>query len=303
MRIGINLINFGPSATEDALLRWTRLAETLGYHLVMTSDHVAVTPDVTARYPAPFWEPFTTLGWLAAKVRRVELGTTVVIVPYRHPLETARMTAQIDRLCEGRFIFGVGVGWAQQEFEALGVPFHQRGAMTNEYLDAIKTCWASDTASFEGRFVRFHDVDTRPRPRRIPPIWVGGGSDAAMKRAVTHGDAWHPIRVKHAFLREALPRLRKMADEAKRPIPALCPRMRLCLTDAPMPEATRLMGHGTLDQVRRDLVTLMEMGARYVLLDTSLIENIDATADQEAAWAMLATLADRVLDLSRETLR
>jgi probable F420-dependent oxidoreductase len=303
MKVGVNLINFGPAVSEDALLRWTRLAETLGYHLVMISDHVAVTPDVTARYPAPFWEPFTTLGWLAAKVRRVELGTTVVIVPYRHPLETARMTAQIDRLCEGRFIFGIGVGWAQGEFEALGVPFQHRGAMTNEYLEAIRTCWTHDVASFEGRFVRFRDVDTRPRPVRVPPIWVGGGSDAAMRRAVVHGDAWHPIRIKHSVLREALPKLRKMADEAKRPIPALCPRMRLCVTDAPMPEATRLMGHGTLDQVRRDLATLMEMGAPYVLLDTSLIEDVDATKNHEAAWAMLATLADRVLDLPNETLR
>jgi probable F420-dependent oxidoreductase len=302
MKVGINLINFGPAASEEALLRWTRLAETLGYHLVMTSDHVAVTPDVTARYPAPFWEPFTTLGWLAAKARHVELGTTVIIVPYRHPLETARMTAQIDRLCDGRFIFGVGVGWAAQEFEALGVPFHQRGAMTNEYLEAIKTCWTNDVASFEGRFVRFRDVDTRPLPRRRPPIWVGGGSDAAMRRAVVHGDAWHPIRVKHQFLREALPKLRKMADEARKPLPALCPRMRLCVTDEAVPEATRLMGHGTLDQIRRDLATLMEMGAQYVLLDTSVIEDIQATADQEAAWAMLATLADRVLDLPNETL-
>ena len=86
MKIGINLINFGPGASEDTMLRWTRVAEALGYHLVMTSDHIAVTPDVTARYPAPFWEPFTTLGWLAAKARTVELGTTVIIVPYRHPL-------------------------------------------------------------------------------------------------------------------------------------------------------------------------------------------------------------------------
>src|SRR5438874_10506319 len=148
------------------MLCWTRLGEALGYHLVMTSDHVAVTPDVTARYPGPFWEPFVTLGWLAAKARRVELGTTVVIVPYRHPLETARMTAQIDQLCGGRFIFGVGVGWAKQEFEVLGLPFEKRGAMTNDYLGAIKACWTQDVASYEGRFVRFAGVHTTPRPLR-----------------------------------------------------------------------------------------------------------------------------------------
>jgi probable F420-dependent oxidoreductase len=302
MKVGVNLINFGPAASPEAMLRWTRVAEALGYHLVMTSDHVAVTPDVAARYPAPFYEPFVTLGWLAAKARRLELGTTVVIVPYRHPLEVARMTAQVDRLSGGRFIFGVGVGWARQEFEALGVPFERRGAMTDEYLAAIKACWTQDVASFDGRFVRFRDVHTTPRPVRTPPVWVGGGSEAAMRRAVRHGDAWHPIRVKLAFLREALPRLRKMADETKRPAPALCPRVRLCLTGTPMPDDTRVMGHGTLDQVRRDFAALAEMGADYVLLDT-YVDDPEATRNHEAAWAMLATLADRVLDLPRQTLR
>jgi probable F420-dependent oxidoreductase len=303
MKIGVNLINFGPGASLDSMLRWTRLTEALGYHLLMTSDHIAVTPDVTARYPAPFWEPFTLLGWMAAKARRIELGTTVIIVPYRHPLDTARMVAQVDHLTGGRFIFGVGVGWAKQEFDALGLPFEKRGAMTNEYLEAIKTCWAHARASFDGRFVTFRDVDTTPLPIRRPPIWVGGGSDAAMRRAAVHGDAWHPIRIKESVMREALPRLRKMADEAKRPMPDFCPRMRLCLTEKPMPEDTRLMGHGTVDQVRQDMAALLEMGASYVLLDTSISEDILATKNHEAAWAMLATMADRVLDLAHESLR
>src|SRR5882672_2916709 len=226
MKVGVNLINFGPGVSVDAMLRWTRLTEALGYHLVMTSDHIAVTPDVTARYPGPFYEPFTTLGWLAAKARRIELGTTVIIVPYRHPLETARMTAQIDNLCGGRFIFGVGVGWAKQEFEALGVPFEKRGAMTNDYLAAIKTAWTSDPASYAGPFVSFRDVSTGPRPIRSPhpPIWVGGASDAAMRRAVRLGDAWHPIRVRIPWLRDVgLPKLREIAEKNGRPLPALCP--------------------------------------------------------------------------------
>jgi probable F420-dependent oxidoreductase len=303
MKVGVNLINFGPGGSVPSMLQWARIVEALGYHLLMTSDHVAVTPDVHTRYPAPFWEPFTTLGWLAAKVRKLELGTTVIIVPYRHPLEVARMTAQVDQFCDGRFIFGVGVGWARQEFEALGVPFEKRGAMTNEYLQAIRACWTQDVASFEGRFVKFRDVRTTQRPIRVPPVWVGGGSDAAMKRAATLGDAWHPIRVKLAGLREALPRLRKMADEAKRPMPALCPRMHLRLTEKPVTADDRLMGHGTVDQVRADLAALVDMGADYVLLDTVIAEDVQATKNHETAWAMLATLADRVLDLPRQTLR
>ena len=303
MRVGINLINFGPGVSPQSLLRTAEMAEALGFHLLMISDHVAITADVQARYPAPLYDPFTTLGWLAGLTRRVELGTTVIILPYRHPLETARMAANVDRLSGGRFIFGVGVGWARQEFEALGVPFEKRGAMTNEYLAAIRACWTHDVTSFEGRFVRFRDVHTIQRPLRVPPVWIGGGSEAAMKRAVMLGDAWHPIRVRQPQLREALPRLRKMADEAKRPVPALCPRIHLRLTERAVAGDDRLMGHGTVEQVRGDLAALSEMGAPYVLLDTVIAEDPGATRNHETAWAMLATLADRVLDLPRQTLR
>jgi alkanesulfonate monooxygenase SsuD/methylene tetrahydromethanopterin reductase-like flavin-dependent oxidoreductase (luciferase family) len=138
MKVGVNLLNWGPGVSPDALARWAALAEALGYHLVMISDHVAPTPDVAAKYPAPIYDPFTTLGWLAGTTRTIELGTTVIILPYRHPVQTARVAATVDRLSGGRFIFGVGVGWSQLEFEALGVPFARRGAVSNDYLAAIK---------------------------------------------------------------------------------------------------------------------------------------------------------------------
>lgn len=305
MRVGVNLINFGPGTGPEAFGRWAELAEALGYHLLMVSDHVAVTPDVEARYPAPFYEPFTALGWLAARTRRVELGTTVVILPYRHPLETARMTANLDRLSGGRLVLGVGVGWARQEFEALGLDFERRGAIANDYLAAIKTLWTQDVASYEGRFVRFRDVRTGPRPIRqpYPPLWVGGASDAALRRAVRHGDAWHPIRVRVDWLRDkGLPRLREIAEIAERPVPAFCPRIRLRLTDAPLEDGPRLAGEGSLDQVRGDFADLQALGARYVVLDT-YADDVAATRRPEAAWRMLATVAERVVDLERETLR
>ncbi|HXH83161.1 MAG TPA: TIGR03619 family F420-dependent LLM class oxidoreductase [Candidatus Tectomicrobia bacterium] len=305
MRIGVNLLNFGPAATVEALGRWTQLAEALGYHFVMISDHVAMTPDVVARYPAPFYDPFVTLGWLAGLTRRVELGTTVAILPYRHPLLTARLAANVDRISGGRFIFGVGVGWARQEFEALGVPFERRGAMSDDYLAAITAAWRSDPASYDGPFVSFRDVRTGPRPLRAPhpPIWVGGASDAAMRRAVRLGDAWHPIRVRLGWLRESgLPRLRAIAEKAGRPAPALCPRIRLRITGAPLGDDRRVAGEGSLDQVRADLEALAVLGASHVLLDT-YADDPEATRRHEAAWRMLATLAERVLDLPNETLR
>ena len=305
MRIGVNLLNFGPGVSSDALAGWTQLAETLGYHFVMISDHVAPTSDVVARYPTPFYDPFVTLAWLARVTTRMELGTTVVILPYRHPLLTARLAANIDRLSGGRFIFGVGVGWARQEFEALGVPFERRGAVSSDYLAAIKAAWTSDPASYAGPFVSFRDVHTGPRPLRTPhpPIWVGGASDAAMRRAVRLGDAWHPIRVRIPWLRDTgLPRLREVADKEGRPPPALCPRIRLRLTESALADDQRIAGEGSLDQVRGDLEALATLGARHVLLDT-YTDDAEATRHHEAAWRMLALLAERVLDLPGETLR
>lgn len=305
MKVGVNLINFGPSATPDSLRSWVQFAEALGYHLIMTSDHVATTPDVQARYPAPFYEPISTLGWLAGVTRTMAIGTTVIIVPYRSPLEVARACANVDQLSGGRFILGVGVGWAQQEFAALGVPFHRRGAITNEYLEAIKLLWTQDVASYEGKFVSFHDVHTAPRPVQspCPPIWVGGASEAAMRRTVRYGTAWHPNRIRPAWLRDVgMPQLQKIAAQEKRPMPGLCPRIRLKLTAAPMVEDQRVMGEGTVDQVRRDMEALQALGCSHVLLDT-FYDDVEATRHPETAWHMYTTMAERVLDLRHETLK
>jgi probable F420-dependent oxidoreductase len=305
MKFGVNLINFGPGVTPESLARTATLAEALGYHFVMTSDHVAVTDDVAARYPAPFYEPFTLLGWLAAVTRTIEIGTTVVVLPYRHPLEVARMAANVDRLSGGRLLFGVGAGWARQEFAALGASFEHRGSVTSECLAAIRTLWTSDRASFHGRFIAFDDVDPRPRPLRQPhpPIWVGGGSDAALRRVVRYGDAWHPIRFKLGWLRDVgLPRLREIADKEGRPVPALCPRIRLRLTDTRVDDDQRGAGEGTLDQIRADLAALQSLGADYVLFDTYADEP-EATRTLEAMWRAYALLAERVLDLGRGGLR
>ncbi|HYB70452.1 MAG TPA: TIGR03619 family F420-dependent LLM class oxidoreductase [Candidatus Bathyarchaeia archaeon] len=305
MKLGVHLITFGPGASPESLARWAAFVENVGYHFVMVGDHVAITPDVQGRYPAPFHDPFTTLGWLAGITRRVELGFTVIVLPYRHPLQTARMAANLDRLSGGRLIFGVGVGWARREFEVLGLPFERRGAMTDDYITAIKAAWTQDVASYHGRFVSFEDVHTAPRPIRTPhpPVWVGGSSDAALRRAVRHGTGWHPIRSRIAWLRdEGVPKLCAVAEKEGRPMPALCPRIRLRLTDAPLPDETRVAGEGTLDQVRRDLAALERLGATHVCLDT-FADDVEATRQPEAAWRMLAGLAERAVDLDREALR
>src|ERR1700677_2423477 len=167
VRLGGNVPKIGPGARPDVLLRWAQTAEGLGLDLLMLSDHVAVTPDVAEQYPAPFYEPFTTLSWLAGRTSGIRLGTTVLIVPYRHPLLVARMAANLNDLSGGRLVLGVGVGWARQEFAALGVAYRDRGALTDEHLTAIRQAWQDDQDYRGGQI----------------PLWIGGNSDAALRRA------------------------------------------------------------------------------------------------------------------------
>ena len=303
MKVGINILNFGYGASPNSIERWARFAEETGYHFVMMSDHVAVTPDVQALYVAPFYDALISLAWIAGITKRVEIGATVLIVPYRHPLLTARLVANLDQLSGGRFILGVGAGWAKQEFEALGIPFHRRGAITDDYLKAIKICLTNEIAGYEGEFVSFKDVHTGPPPARLPhpPIWVGGSTEAALRRAVRYGDAWHPIRIRVDWLTEkGLPMLRQVAEAEGKPVPALCPRIILRLTDSPLEESKRVAGQGTIDQIRKDLVDLESLGTQYLLLDTYISEPED-TRDRERHLAMFEVLAERVLDLDRQT--
>ena len=168
MKVGVNLANFGEAAEPDTLARWAKIVEALGYHHLMTSDHVTITPDVGERFPAPFYEPLTTLGWLAGVTLNISIGASVIILPYRSPLEIARAFANIDQFSGGRCILGVGVGWAKQEYAALNVAYEKRGALANEYLAVIRKMWTEEVSSFEGEFIRFTDVDSKPMPVQSP---------------------------------------------------------------------------------------------------------------------------------------
>jgi alkanesulfonate monooxygenase SsuD/methylene tetrahydromethanopterin reductase-like flavin-dependent oxidoreductase (luciferase family) len=276
VQLGVNVPNFGPGTDPDVLRRWALTVEGLGFDLLMVSDHVAVTPDVAEQYPAPFYEPFTTLAWLAGLTRRIRLGTTVLILPYRHPLLTARMAANLNDLSGGRLILGVGVGWARQEFDALGVPFRERGRLTDLHLLAIRAAWADAE-------------DYRSGPI---PVWIGGNSDAALRRAVRLGDAWHPLRFTPGWLTAALDRLEAIAAELQRPQPALAPRIALHLTSSPVTGYDRLAGHGTIAQIAGDLEQLRSLGAGTVVLDP-FNGDPEETTHPEAAWRALATVAER----------
>ncbi|MFD4654055.1 LLM class flavin-dependent oxidoreductase [Kitasatospora sp. NPDC058444] len=263
MQLGVNVPNFGPGTDPGVLREWARTAEGLGLGLLMVSDHVAVTPEVAERYPEPFYEPFTTLSWLAATAPGLRLGTTVLVLPYRNPLLVARMASTLDRLSGGRFVLGVGVGWSRQEYAALGVPFGARGRLTDEYLSTLRDARAEEPG------------------HRSVPVWVGGHSDAALRRAVRFGDAWHPLRLPVARMRSVL---------ADHPMPGFAPRIALRPTTAPVDDPERPAGVGTVDQILDDLRRLRDLGAETVVLDP-YHGDPEETRRPQRAWQALTTVA------------
>ncbi|MYY06557.1 MULTISPECIES: LLM class flavin-dependent oxidoreductase [unclassified Streptomyces] len=265
MRLGVNVTNFGPGTDPGVLREWARTVEGLGFDLLMVSDHVVVTPDVAARYPEPFYEPFTTLSWLAGITTRVRLGTTVLVLPYRHPLLVARMAANLQQLSGGRFVLGVGIGWARQEFDALGVPFTARGRLTDEHLGALREAWREEGDGPAGPI----------------PVWVGGNSEAGIRRALSYGDAWHPLRGTLPWMRSVL---------ANHTLPAFAPRIALRLTDSPVDDPERLAGTGTLEQILDDLGELHRLGADTVVLDPYHGDPQDTLRPQEG-WRALTAVA------------
>lgn len=303
MRYGVNLLNFGSGTTPETLTRQATDARDLGYTFAMISDHIAVTPDVHGVYPAPFYDQFLLAAHLAGRVPGLRLGTTITVIPYRHPLQTARLAANIDQLNgDAGFILGAGVGWSAAEYETLGIPFRERGAITDEYLAAIRAAWTEETTSFQGRYVSYEGVHTAPAPAAAQlPVWVGGNSPAAQRRAARLGEGWHPFMPTLEALRAALPLIAREAEAAGRPAPALVPRLQLRL--APQPDtAGRPLGHGSVDQLRGDLEALAELGATDVLLDTYPgTPGERGTAEDDRR--VLELVAEKVVDLATGDVR
>jgi probable F420-dependent oxidoreductase len=195
MKFGVWLPNCRHLATPDIIRATAVRAEQLGYDSVWVSDHVVVPRANVVNFGETVFDPLVTLAVVAGATSRVRLGTTVLIVPYRNAVVTAKMVASLDALSGGRVVLGIGAGWVAAESAALGVPFAARGPMTDEYLQAMRELWTSRSPSFAGKYVQFNDLVFEPKPvqQPHPPIWVGGHSRAALRRTVDVGAAWHPI--------------------------------------------------------------------------------------------------------------
>jgi probable F420-dependent oxidoreductase len=204
MRYGVALPQAGPFADLEVQRSLATAIEDLGYDSLWVSDHVIV-PAGERYIPEVMLEPLALLAWLASATSTITLGTSVLILPYRDPVFTAKFVASVDVLAGGgRVVLGVGAGWHEREFEALSAPFAERGAMTDEWLRVIRNLWSTETSSFSGRWKSYSDM--RLFPKGSVPITVGGNSPPSVRRAGELGDGWHPINLSPAQLAEGVER-------------------------------------------------------------------------------------------------
>jgi probable F420-dependent oxidoreductase len=209
MQLGIHLPHIGRKAGPDSIRRAAVQAEELGFDDVWVSEHIIVPKD--APYPPSpnFWDPVLTLTWAAAVTKRVRLGTSVLVLPLRHPLPLAKELATLQNLSGGRLILGAGVGWLEAEFDALGVPFKERGRRMDEGIAMMRAVWTQDPVTFDSRWIaaKLDNMRAQPQPVVPIPIWIGGSSDAAIRRALRL-DGWHGSRVDPAQAADVVKRLR-----------------------------------------------------------------------------------------------
>ena len=205
---GTSLPSRGEMAGPEQLRNVAQRAEALGYDHVWVSDHIILPKKVDSFYPyaedgvatfkpdEPYYEPLSALNFIAGCTQRVRLGTHVLIIPYRNPVLTAKILSTLDVLSGGREILGAGGGWREEEFQAMGLDtYKERGAVTDEYLQVYKELWTKEDASFDGKYYQISDTGFEPKPvqKPHPPVWIGGHSGPAVRRAAKYGDGWMPI--------------------------------------------------------------------------------------------------------------
>ncbi len=293
MDFGFSIPTRGPLATQQAILALAQHGEKLGFTHIAIPDHIIIPNSIASPYPynatqkmvgasdGDCLEQLAVLAYLAAATKKIRLLTSVMVVPHRPPVFTAKAIATIDVLSNGRVDVGIGAGWMDEEFQAIGAPpFAERGKVTDEYIRIFKELWTKETPSFDGRYAKFQDVTFLPKPlqKPHPPIWVGGESPAALRRTIALGDAWYPIGTNpqfllntHARFTSGVERLRADAAQAKRDpkgiaITYWAPWYKE--TQSPIiDDGKRQLFTGTDDDVAADIVAFRELGVANLLFN------------------------------------
>jgi probable F420-dependent oxidoreductase len=312
MLFGVCLPGRGPLARPDVLVKIAERADTLRYASVFVTDHVVIPVTHGSVYPySPtgrtasdwtqgYFEPLSLMSYLAGATRHVRLGTSVLVVPYRNPVLVAKMLATLDVMSGGRVILGAGVGWLREEFEALGSPpFDARGRVTDEFLSLMRATWTQEPVEWKGEFYRLAAVSALPKPVQKGgiPIWVGGHTPAALKRAGVLGDGWHPIGMRPpAHLhpgeyRDRAAEVREHARKAGRDPRGITFTFRVPLELKPRTAKSaggdRVPFRGTAAEVIADIRTYEDLGVSHFVFDP-------APQDLRGQLATLERFADEV---------
>ena len=303
MRYGFYLPTRGQTATPEALETLVARGEALGFSSVVIADHIVFPVTIRSKYPYTVsgafpgqgdqLEQLSLMAFIAGKTRALRLISSVMILPHRNPVVTAKMLATIDVLSGGRVTVGVGVGWMREEFEALGAPdFDRRGAASDEYIRIFKALWTQDPASFRGEFYRFEAIRCLPHPvqKPHPPIWIGGHSKAALRRVARLGDGWHPVGANPAAplrppeLRALLAELHRLTEAEGRDPSTLTISYKAPIYDAGQGVdggAERRPFSGSPQAVADDIGVFAALGVSELIFDfrsESLAESLDRMA-------------------------
>jgi probable F420-dependent oxidoreductase len=299
MRIGVTVPNVHETLAEPTTIEKVgRMADELGFDSIWCNDHLALPgarngagaqPAYAAAYGEPrgqhIYEPLIVLAYLAAVTRRVLLGTSVYLLALRPPVLAAKQAVSLDRLSEGRLVLGVGVGWLESEFAATGVPYRQRGSRTDEAIAVLKALCGQDIAEFHGRHHGFSGIEFLPKPvqQPHPPLWIGGRSQAAVRRAARAGDAWHPSHLTVDELREQIPELRAECERAGRSPDEVTVATRRKLVREPSPadaDEARVL-QGDAGAIAATVAELEQVGVAHLIVELpgssegELLEHLD----------------------------
>lgn len=312
MKFGFGVPTRGPLATPADITEIARTGEALGFATAYVNDHIVVPRTIGSRYPysetgdwaggrfGEAMELLPLLGFLASATSSLRLLTSVMVIPYRQPVVTAKMIATIDVLSGGRVTIGCGAGWMEEEFVAVGAPpFAERGKVVDEYLTVFREIWTSEAPRHDGAYVRFGDIASLPHPvqKPHPPLWIGGESGPALRRAARLGDGWYPIGNNPRFPLDTLPRyeagvlrLKAAAEQVGRDPASLTlaynPPWFRGPCDPVTVEGERRLFTGGADDIRSDIAALETLGVEHLMLTfegrdrATTLQHLESFADQ-----------------------
>ena len=283
MKYGVILPNVGPLAHIESLAQIALRAERLGYDGAFLSDHIAIPANLQSRYPYRsdgrfplsaadrILEPVTTLAYLAAVTVRLRLGFSVLVLPYRHPVLNAKMLGTLDVISNGRLIVGAGVGWMEEEFHALDAAFDARGPVTDEHIALLKAFWTSPAPDVNGEHYRVAGLGMAPPPvsQPHPPIWTGGTSPPALRRAATLADGWHGVRQNPADVARVAARIAELRSSRGASMEGFTISLRAGLDIAgdPFTGTSRTPLRGSAEQVAGDIGEYAQAGLDYLVVE------------------------------------